>query len=71
MWLGGGGDLVADDEPTMRLLCRVNLKSDAVEVIEAACRSGLWLTSAYVSRTQLSSFCSVFSCGYTKLTEGV
>lgn len=31
-----GRVIVADDEPLMRLLCRVNLESDGVEVIEAA-----------------------------------
>jgi CheY-like chemotaxis protein len=30
-----GGVLVADDEPAMRLLCRINLESDGVEVLEA------------------------------------
>jgi len=28
--------VVVDDEPTMRLLCRINLEADGVEVIEAA-----------------------------------
>ena len=28
--------VVADDEPLMRLLCRINLESDGAEVIEAA-----------------------------------
>jgi DNA-binding response OmpR family regulator len=28
--------LVADDEPAMRLLCRINLESEGAEVIEAA-----------------------------------
>jgi DNA-binding response OmpR family regulator len=28
--------LVADDEPAMRLLCRINLESDGAEVMEAA-----------------------------------
>jgi two-component system alkaline phosphatase synthesis response regulator PhoP len=28
--------LVADDEPAMRLLCRINLESDGIDVVEAA-----------------------------------
>jgi two-component system, OmpR family, response regulator len=33
---GGGTVLVVDDEPSLRLLCRVNLELDGFRVIEAA-----------------------------------
>jgi DNA-binding response OmpR family regulator len=33
---GGATVLVVDDEPSLRLLCRVNLELDGLEVVEAA-----------------------------------
>jgi DNA-binding response OmpR family regulator len=36
MAVGGGTVLVVDDEPSLRLLCRVNLELEGLRVVEAA-----------------------------------
>ena len=53
-----------------RLLLPKANHQPAISVGFSRAALGCGLQDAYVSRTQLPSFCSVFLCGYAK-TEGV